>query len=123
MIYGISYKSLIGPKPLCIRFDIVDGFTRVYGRTRYLTLLDSQKYDAIYKRSRCLIGLKSSIIHFSLLRKNDSYDTLPIEKRLTLHNVTILIKSVLNKDQNHCYYKIFLEKCSYQLAKKSQFFF
>ena len=44
--------------------------------------------------------------------------SLPIEKRLTLHNVIILIKSVINKDKNHCYYKIFKKKCSYQLVKK-----
>ena len=37
---------------------------------------------------------------------------------MTLHNVIIHIKSVLNKDKNRYYYKIFLEKCSYQLAKK-----
>ena len=30
----------------------------------------------------------------------------------------MLVKSVLNKDKNHHYCKIFLEKCSYQLAKK-----
>ena len=35
---------------------------------------------------------------------------------LTLH-VIILIKSVLNKDQNHYYYNIILEKCLHQLAK------
>ena len=34
-----------------------------------------------------------------------------------MHSKT-LIKSFLNKDKNHYYYKIFLEKCSYQLAKK-----
>ena len=45
--------------------------------------------------------------------KVDSYDSLPIEKTLTLHNVIILIKSALNKDQNK-----FLEKCSYELSKK-----
>ena len=37
---------------------------------------------------------------------------------MTLHNVTVHIKSVINKDKNHYYYKIFLEKCSYELAKK-----
>ena len=42
-----------------------------------------------------------------------SYDSLRIEKTLTFHNVIIHIKSVLNKDKNHYYYKIFLEKCSY----------
>ena len=29
------------------------------------------------------------------------------------------IKSVWNKDQNHYYYNIFLEKCSYQLPNKT----
>ena len=47
-----------------------------------------------------------------------SYDSLPIEKMLTLHNVIILIKSVLDKDQCCYYCNIFLEKCTYQLAKK-----
>ena len=37
---------------------------------------------------------------------------------LTLCKAIILIKSVLNKDKYHYYYNIFLEKCSYQLAKK-----
>ena len=40
-----------------------------------------------------------------------SYDSLLLEKILTLHNVIILIKSVLNKYQNQYYYNIFLEKC------------
>ena len=43
---------------------------------------------------------------FSLLRK-DSYDSLHIEKALTLYNVIIHIKS---KDQNHYDYNMFLEK-------------
>ena len=41
-----------------------------------------------------------------------------MEKILNLHNFIILTKSVLNKYENHNYYKIFLEKFSYQLAKK-----
>ena len=51
--------------------------------------------------------------HFYAKIKVDSYDFLPIEKTLILHNVIILVKSVLNKDQNRYYYNIFLEKCSY----------
>ena len=42
--------------------------------------------------------------------KLDSYDSLSIEKRLTLHDDKIHIKSVLNKDKNNYYYKLFLEK-------------
>ena len=46
--------------------------------------------------------------------KVDSYDSLHVEKRLTLHKVIINIKSVQNKDKYHYYCKIFLEKGSYQ---------
>ena len=45
--------------------------------------------------------------------KIDSNDSLLLEKRLTLHNV----KSIFNKSENHYYYNMFLEKCSYQLSK------
>ena len=37
-----------------------------------------------------------------------SYDSLPLEKTLTLHDVTIL-KSVFNKDKTNYYYNTFLE--------------
>ena len=48
----------------------------------------------------------------------DSYDSLILEKSLTLHNVIRLIKSVFKRNQNHYYYNISFEKCSYQLAEK-----
>ena len=52
LIYGISYKTLIDSKPLRIRFNKIDGFIRIYDRTRYLKLFSSEKYDAIYNRIR-----------------------------------------------------------------------
>ena len=55
--------------------------------------------------------------------KNDSYDSLPLEKILTLHSFIILTKSFLNKGQNHYYYNMFFEKCSYQLAAKTMTIF
>ena len=36
LIYNISYRTLIGPTPLLIRFDKIDEFIRVYNGTRYL---------------------------------------------------------------------------------------
>ena len=122
MIYGISYKTLIGSKPLQIRLDKIDGIIRIYDRTRYLTMFDTKKYDAIYDKIRCLIKIKSGITYyyFSLFAKIKvySYDSLPIENTFILYNVIIHIKSVLNKDKNHYYYKILLGKYSNQLAKK-----
>ena len=121
LIYDVSYKTLIESKLLRIRFGNIDGFIKIYDGTRYLTLFGPEKYDAIYNRIRYLISLKSGmtyiISHYLAKIKVDSYNPLPIEKRLTLH-IIIHIKSVLNKDKNHYYYKTFLEKCSYQLAKK-----
>ena len=52
LIYDISYKNLIGPKSFQIRFSKIDGFIRIYDGTRYLTLFDSENYDAIYSRIR-----------------------------------------------------------------------
>ena len=122
MIYDISYKTLIDPKPLRIRFDKIDEFIRIYGGTRYLTVFGSEKYDAIYDTSKYLMSLKYSITyifsHYVEKIKVNSYDSLTIEKNLTFHNVIILLKPVLNKGKNDYYYEIFLEKCSYQLAKK-----
>ena len=104
---------MIDPKPLHIRFDKIDGFIRIYGGTRYLTLFGCEKYCTIYVRIRYLTSLKSITCifshHFAKV-KVDSYNFLPTEKRLTLHNVMLHIKSVLNKYKNHCNYKIFLEK-------------
>ena len=55
-----------------------------------------------------IIMQKSKLIHTILC---------PQQKILALHNVIILFKSLFNKDQNHYYYNMFLEKCSYQLPK------
>ena len=50
-VYNISYTNLIA-KPLCIRFDEIDGFIWVYDETRYLVLFGSEKCIFIYNRIR-----------------------------------------------------------------------
>ena len=107
MIYDISYKTLIDPKPLRIRFDKIDGFMRIDDGTRYLTLFHSEKYDPIYNKIRSLkSGITFIFPHYFTKIKVNSCDSLPIEKTFTLHNVIILIKSVLNKDRNYYYYEV-----------------
>ena len=59
-------------------------------------------------------GITDSINHNFGKIRIDSYNSLPIEKILTFHNVIILIKSVVNKNENKYYYNIFLEKGSYK---------
>ena len=112
---------MIGPNPLRLRFDKINGFIRTYDGIRYLVLFGPEKYDAIYNRVRYLISLKSSIKYVLLTITGKQSWFLwffTYRKTLTFHNIIIIIKSVLNKDQNRYYYHIFLKKCSYQLTKK-----
>ena len=71
--------------PLCIRFNEVDGFIRVYDGSKYFVLFGFEKYDAINKRITYLMSQN---------------DDLPHEKPMTLNNVVIHMKSILNKDPN-----------------------
>ena len=47
MIYNISFKTLIDPKPFEIRFFEIDGIIRIYDGTIYLILFGSKVYEAI----------------------------------------------------------------------------
>ena len=58
---NISYKALIGAKPLGIRFHKVERFIRIYNGTRYLVLFGPEKYDEIYNRISYLISQKNDI--------------------------------------------------------------
>ena len=60
MIYDVSYKALIGPKPRALDSIKFGRWVRIYEGTRYLILFGSKKY-AIYNRIRYLMTLKSSI--------------------------------------------------------------
>ena len=51
-VYNISYKTLIGEKPFCVK---VDGIIRVFDGTRYSVLFGQEKCDAIYNRIKYLI--------------------------------------------------------------------
>ena len=73
-------------------------------------MFGSEKYGAIYSKVRHLISEKSGITFV--------FSHYAHKKTVTYHNIIIHIKSVLNKDQNHYYCNIFLEKCLYWLARK-----
>ena len=56
-LYDISYKTSMGPKPLRIRFDKIDGFIRVHGgKSRYLVLFDHGLFDKICDKIKYLIS-------------------------------------------------------------------
>ena len=61
LMYDISYKTFMGSKPLCIRFDEIDGFIKMHDGITYLILFGFGIDDAIYNRIRYLISKKSGI--------------------------------------------------------------
>ena len=79
LVYSISYKRF-NAKPLCITFDKIDGFIRVFDGNRYLLLFGCEKRDSIFNRIRYFISVKSgitSIISHNYAKiKVDSYNSL-----------------------------------------------
>ena len=78
-----------------IRFDKIERFIRIYDGTRYLILFGAEKYDFIYNKIRYLIEVKSGITYvisnIYTKTKTDSYNSLSLEKKFTLHNVIVLV--------------------------------
>ena len=111
-VYDISYKTSTGLKPLRIMFEKIDGFVMVHGSGFwYLVFFHHGLFDQIYDKIKYLIsqkgGITDSINHDFGKIRIDSYNCSRIEKILTFHNVIILIKSVLNKNENNYYCNIF----------------
>ena len=107
------YKTPTGPKPLHIRFDKINGFIiSLDGKIKQLILFVYGLLDEICDNIKYLVRKKSnitiSIKHNFGMARIDSYNSLPIKKLLSFHNVMVLIKSVVNKKKNKYYYNIFL---------------
>ena len=92
LIYDILCKTFMGSKSLHFRFDEIDGFIKIYDEIRYLVFRHLW-YDEI------LSGITNNINHNFARIRTDSYNSLPTEKFLTFHNIIILIKSVVNKNE------------------------
>ena len=110
-----------------IRLDKKDGFIRLRsGEFRHLVLFDNILFDKICDKVKYLMSQKSgitdSINHSFGKIRIESYNSLPIEKIFTFHDVIILIKSVVNKNKNEYYYNMFLEKSLYEDKSNAQYF-
>ena len=110
-----------------IRFDKIDGFIiSLDGKIKHSILFDYELFNKICDKIKYIIskknGLTNSINHNFGKIRIDSYNSLRIKKILTfhdvivyiIHDVIILIKSLVNKNKNKYYYNIFLEKDSYK---------
>ena len=81
LIYNLSYKTSTGAKPLRGRYNEIDGSIKIHNENRYLLFFDRRCFDKICDRIKYLLSF------FRI----DSYNSLPIDKILTFHNVIILI--------------------------------
>ena len=59
------YKTLIGAKPLRIRFDKVNEFIRIYDGTRCLVLFGHEKYNFIYNMIRQSVSGRNKCMYCS----------------------------------------------------------
>ena len=105
----------------------LDGFIRARGgEFRQLVLFDYGLFDKMCEKIKYLIrgksGITDSINHNFGKIRIDSFNSLPIEKTWTFHNVIILIRSVVNKNKNNYYCNIFLEKALYKDESNTQYF-
>ena len=112
-----------------IIFDKIDGFViSLDDKIEHLILFHYGLFNKICdKKIKYLISKKSgvtkSISHiFGKIRIDSYYNSLPTEEILTLHDVMILIKSVVNKNKNKYYYNIFLEKGLYKDKSNTEYF-
>ena len=92
---------------MCLRYNEINGLIKNQNRIKYLVLFGYGWFDKICDRIKYFMSEKNDVTdstnhNFAEIR-TDSYNSLPIEKILTFHNVIILIKSVVNKN-------IFLEE-------------
>ena len=106
-----------------IRFDKIDGFIiSLDGKIKHLVLLDYGLIDRIWDKIKYLRNKKTGItnnVNYNFGKiKIDLYNSLHIKKRLIFYNFIILIKSVVNKNENKYYYDMFLEKSFYKYNKQ-----
>ena len=99
------YKTPRGPKPLRIRLDKIDRFIiSLDGKIKHLILFDYGLFSNICDKIKYLVSKKVAlqIVLIIILEKSELTQEI-----LTFHDVIILIKSVVSKNKNKCYYNIF----------------
>ena len=97
-----NFKHLLNSTPWANIYSLVKQFiNHQYSELFYLNI--------VYSGNICNLTMTYNCIQCSYIKFN-SYDSLPLGKTLTLHNVIILIKSVFSKDQNRYYFNVFLER-------------
>lgn len=104
-------QNSIGFKVFTCYFDKVDRYIRKYDRNKYLVLFHSdEKYERIVDRIKYIMlqNKISDVYSYKYLKMKINSDALSLEKTVNMHNLVLLVNSVLNKNHNHyCFQVLF----------------
>ena len=117
-IYYINYDS----NPFYLVIDDLNGYLEENDDNKYLTIIFTSKsqkimYTRIWEEIKKVINivadnkLSDYSKDYNVIRF-DSDDVLPLNSMINIRSLTIIIRSVLNKDNNF-YPQIYLNCCSY----------
>ena len=120
-----EYLKIDSVNPLYSIINEVDGYFKKINGNKYLTLVSTDKKKVVLTKYTELVdGIKNSIEKINnksgeyekdfMKIKFDSGDSLPLNKTVKLHNMTIIVRSVFGEN-GKCYPNVFLDECLYEL--------
>ena len=119
------YVKINSVNPLYVIINEVDEYIKEENWNKYLTLVSTDKNrEVLTKYTELWYRIKNSIEKMNnksgeygkdfMKIKFNSDDSLPLNKTLKLHNITILVRSVFEEDGKY-YPQVFLDECLYEL--------
>ena len=120
-----KYVNINSVNPLYLVINEVNGYFEEINGNKYLTLVSTDKNkEVLTKYTKLWDGIKNSIEKINnksgeygkdfIKIKFNSDDSLPLNKTLKLHNMTIILRSVFEEDGKY-YPQVFLDECLYEL--------
>ena len=120
-----EYVNINSVNPLYLNIKKVEEYVEEINGNKYLTLVFTVKNkEVLTKHTELWDGIKNSIEKINnksgeygkdiMKIKFDLDDSLPLNKTLKLYNMTIIVRSVFEKD-GKCYPQVFLDECLYEL--------
>ena len=120
-----EYVNINSINTLYLIFNEVDEYVEEVNGSKYLTLVSTDKIkELLTKYTELWDWIKNSIEKINnksseygkdfMKMKFDSDDSLPLNKTLKLHNMTLIVRSAFEEDGKY-YPQDFLGECLYEL--------
>ena len=120
-----EYVNINSINTLYLIFNEVDEYVEEINGSKYLTLVSTDKIkELLTKYTELWDWIKNSIEKINnksseygkdfMKMKFDSDDSLPLNKTLKLHNMTLIVRSAFEEDGKY-YPQDFLDECLYEL--------